>query len=206
MNVPMKTNLMMSWLKRFFGGSFLLATMLLISCGDDPEPANEEELITTLTVTLTPQGGGSIVSLKFYDADGDGPIAPVFTYQPNIPENSAALLLPDQIYAASIELLNETESPAENITVEIEEEADEHLFCFSTTLSGLTIAYADTEADYISGGTTKPVGLATTWTTGSTSGTGTVTVRLRHQPGTKTGDCPGSGETDIEVTFNVFIP
>jgi hypothetical protein len=203
MNVPM--NLMMFWLKHFFAGSFLLATMLLMSCGDDPEPANEEELITTLLVTLT-DDGGNVVTLKFYDADGDGPMAPVYTYNPNVAgPNSAAVLQSSKSYSASIVLLNETESPVENVTEEIEEEADEHLFCFTTNLNSLSISYNDTEADYIAGGSSKPVGLLTTWSVGSAIGTGTVTIILRHQPGTKTGTCPGSGETDIEVTFNVTI-
>ena len=203
----MKNNLMIRWLNRLFVGQFLLATVLLVSCGDDPEPANEEELITTLIVTLTPEGGGaSVVTLKFYDEDGDGPTPPVFTYEPNITAaNPAALLQSNTVYSARIELVNETENPVENITEEIEEEADEHLFCFTTDPDKLIITYADTEADYFAGGSSKQVGLATTWTVGSTTGIGTVTVLLRHQPGTKTGDCPGSGETDIEVTFNVNI-
>jgi len=202
----MKNNLMMRWLNRFFVGSFLLATMLLVGCGDDPEPANEEELITTLLVTLTPDGGGNEVTLKFYDADGDGPIAPVYTYNPNVAGiNSAAVLQASKNYSASIVLLNETENPIEDVTEEIEEEADEHLFCFTTNLNSLTISYNDTEADYIAGGSSKPVGLLTTWSVGPAIGTGTVTILLRHQPGTKTGSCPGSGETDIEVTFNVTI-
>lgn len=194
------------WLSRFFLGSFLLATMLLVSCGDDPEPPNEEELITTLRVTLVPQGGGTTVTMEFKDIDGDGGDDPIFTYSPNTGgESPAALLIADQIYNATIELFNESENPVEIITEEIEEEADEHLFCFDKTgLTGLTITYADKEADYITGGSTKVVGLATTWTT-TTTGEGTVTIILRHQPGTKTGDCPGPGETDIEVTFDITI-
>lgn len=196
----MTNNLMMRWLTRFFAGPILLATMLLVSCGDDPEPANEEELITTLTVTLTPQGAAGVVTLKFYDEDGDGPIAPVFTYEPSITAgNPAALLQAGMTYSASIALLNETENPAEDITTEIEEEADEHLFCF--TVGGganLNIDYDDEDGDGL------PVGLATLWESGTAS-SGTVKIVLRHQPGTKTGDCPGSGETDIEVTFAVNI-
>ncbi|MBX2968925.1 MAG: hypothetical protein KF803_06115 [Cyclobacteriaceae bacterium] len=196
-----QNNLVTRWLSRFFLGSFLLATLLLVSCGDDPEPANEEELITTLTVTLTPTGGAPI-TMTFKDLDGEGAGVPEYIYSSG---GDAAVLSASTTYTAEITLLNESVTPAENITEEVEEEADEHLFCFDKTgLTGLTITYADTEADYIAGGSTKVVGLATTWTT-TTTGEGTVTIILRHQPGTKTGDCPGPGETDIEVTFNIAI-
>lgn len=196
----MTDNLMMRWLTRFFAGSILLATVLLVSCGDDPEPPNEEELITTLRVTLEPQGGGTTVTMEFKDLDGDGAGVPVFTYTPTAPGTSpAALLAAGKTYNASIIVLNESETPAENITEEIEEEADEHLFCF--TVGGganLTVEYNDEDDDGL------PVGLATVWDTGTAS-SGTIKIVLRHQPGTKNGTCPGSGDTDIEVTFNVVI-
>jgi len=43
--------------------------------GDDtpPTPVVEEEVITTMTVTLTPDGGGTAITLKSTDLDGDGP-------------------------------------------------------------------------------------------------------------------------------------
>jgi hypothetical protein len=201
LNLP----LMMNPMKKFLACTLLLATLLLMSCGDDPEPANEEELITTMRVTLVPVAGGSTVTLEFKDLDGVGANPPVYTYTPNTGgANPAALLAAGTTYNASIVLLNETENPAENITEEIEEEADEHLFCFSSSLSTLTIEYADTESDYLSGGGNRVVGLKSKWTTGA-AGTGTVTVVLRHQPGTKTGACPGPGETDIEVTFAIAV-
>ena len=185
---------------------FLLATLLVSGCSDDPKPVNEEELITTMRITLVPQGDGTTVTLEFKDIDGDGSVEPVYTYEPSTGSgtNTAALLTSGITYMATIELLNETKTPAESITAEIEEEADEHLFCFEETLSGLTVTYADTEAKYLTDGSSKVVGLATSWQA-TTVGNGTVTVSLRHQPGTKTGDCPGSGDTDIEVTFNVSI-
>ncbi|MBL7842519.1 MAG: hypothetical protein JNK44_01555 [Cyclobacteriaceae bacterium] len=197
----MTNNLMMRWLTRFFAGSILLATVLLVSCGDDPEPPNEEELITTLTLTLTPVGeGGATVTLKFYDEDGDGPIAPVYSYIPSSGGASpAAILAANTAYTGRIELLNESETPIENITEEIEEEDDEHLFCF--TVGGganISYAYADEDDDGL------PVGLLTNWETGD-AGSGTIKIVLRHQPGTKNGTCPGSGDTDIEVTFNIII-
>ena len=195
----MKNNLMMRWLNRFFVGLFLLATMLLVSCDDDPEPANEVELITTFTLTLTPVAGGSPVTLTFTDLDGDGPNAPVLSYDPTAPGTAAALLAANTAYTGSIELLNESETPAEDVTEEIEEEDDEHLFCF--TIGGganIDYSYADEDDNGLE------VGLITNWETFDAS-TGTITIVLRHQPGVKNGQCPGGGDTDIEVTFNIVI-
>jgi hypothetical protein len=188
-------------LSHFFLCAFVVATSLLMSCSDDPEPVNEEEVITTLTITLTPVGvGGDPVILEFFDEDGDGAIEPVYTYTPTTGGGSpAGILSASTTYNAVIELLNETETPAEDITVEILEEADEHLFCF-TPGGTLNLVIESTDED----GEGLPVGIASSWVTGAAS-TGTVTVVLRHQPGVKTGDCPGDGDTDISVTFNIAI-
>ena len=54
---------------------FLLSAALIInvSCDpDDPEPPNEEEVITSVIYTLTPMGGGSAVTMSWIDLDGDG--------------------------------------------------------------------------------------------------------------------------------------
>ncbi len=194
-----QNHLVTRWLSRLFLGSFLLATLLLVSCGDDPEPANEEELITTLTLTLTPTltpTGGDPITMTFKDLDGDGAGVPQYIYSTG---GDAAVLSASTTYTAEITLLNESVNPAENITEEIEEEADEHLFCF-TVGGGANIDYSYADED----DNGLDVGLTTIWETGAAS-TGTITIVLRHQPGTKTGACPGPGETDIEVTFNVAI-
>ena len=46
--------------------------MALSSCEKDPQIPNEEELITTVTYTLTPVSGGDPVIFSFRDLDGDG--------------------------------------------------------------------------------------------------------------------------------------
>lgn len=202
----MKTESNLFFSSKFSLSTILVATLLLVgACSDDPKPTNEEELITTLRVTLVPRNEGQTVTLEFYDEDGDGSIAPVYTYNPSTGEGSLGRLAANTVYDATIQFLNETENPAENITEEIEEEADDHLICFTESLTGLTIEYADSEADYLTGGSSRVVGLSTTWTTTAATGQGTVVLALRHQPGTKTGSCPGSGDTDVEVTFNVSI-
>lgn len=170
--------------------------LLFASCGkDDPEIPNEEEVITTLRYTLSPSGGGADVVLSFVDLDGDGGDDPVIT---------GGTLSANTTYSGSLTLLNETESPAGDITEEIEEEDAEHQFFFDTNIAGLTVSYSDTDGDG------NPVGLSSSLMTGA-SGSGTITVTLRHEPdksasGVSGGDISNAGgETDIEVSFPVTV-
>ena len=174
---------------------YLLFAMIVVgstvfqACNnDDPEPENEEELITTVTVTLVPEGGGSNVVLRFSDPDGDGGDPPVIT---------GGTLSVSERYEGSIELLNESVTPAEDITEEIEEEADEHIFCY-TPSNGLPLSINRTDSDG-----TFEIGLETEWIP-ATSGEGTVRVVLKHQPGVKDGGCD-NGDTDIEIDFPITI-
>jgi len=182
-----------------FCAYFLAAALVFQGCDDDddmmPPIENEEEVITTLRMTFTPDGGGDDIVLEFQDLDADGPDAPTITVNP---------LDASTDYSVAITLLNETESPAENVTLEIEEEDDEHQFFFDTTVPELTIAYADTDGDG------NPVGLSTNVSTG-VAGSGLLTVTLRHEPdknasGVSNGDIANAGgETDIEVIFGVTV-
>ena len=178
--------------------SVFISLISIISCSDDPEDPiieNEEEVITTLTYTLTPSEGGSAVVLSYQDLDGDGANEPTITN---------GTLSAETTYSGSMTLLNETESPAESITEEIEEEDADHQFFFVTTVSGLSVAYADSDDDG------KPVGLASTLTTGA-AGSGNLTVTLKHEPdksasGVSDGVITNAGgETDISVTWTITV-
>ncbi len=175
----------------------LLAVSLFVfsSCKkDDPEPPVEEEVITTVNFTMTPMTG-SAVTMTFLDLDGDGGTAPVIT---------GGTLAANTSYAGSLELLNESETPSEDITAEIAEEDEEHQFFFSTDIAGLSVAYSDADMNG------NPIGLATTVTTGA-AGSGTLTVILRHEPnkdasGVDGGDITNAGgSTDVEIDFPVTV-
>jgi len=165
---------------------------------DDPIIPNEQEVITTLNYTLTPESGTPII-LSFRDLDSDGGNEPII---------SDGTLASGMSYIGSMELLNELEDPAEDITLEVAEEELEHQFfyetSFPTELSDVNIAYNDLDEEG------NPIGLSTVLTTGE-MGSGTITVTLRHEPnkdaaGVSSGDIANAGgETDIEVTFNVEI-
>lgn len=172
---------------------FILA---LPSCQPEkPLIDNQEEVITRMIYALTPQGGGTPVLLTYSDADGDGGNAPVIT---------GGTLQAGTTYNGVITLFNETVTPAENVHEEVQEEDEEHQFFFPNTITGLTVVYADQDANGLG------TGLKTTLTTGA-AGTGDLTVVLKHEPtkvsgtdATKNGVAAG-GETDVEAKFSIVV-
>ncbi len=196
-------------LRKFLAMFFVGGALLLTSCSDDDDstPVNDEELITTMLVTLT--DGTDTVTLRFYDEDGaDGPTEPV-------PTVSGGPLKASTTYAGSISVLNESEDPAENVNEEIEGEADEHQFFYVTNDLGITTAYTDQECDYnedpCEGSNARPVGLTFTLTTTEDTGAGKLRVVLRHEPnkdatGVSTGDITNAGgDPDIDWTFDIGV-
>ena len=182
-------------MKNLYFLATVLFTILLASCSKDnetPEAVNEEELITTLKVTLVPVSEGNTIVLTTRDLDGDGPNEPVVTVSSNLTAGVA--------YNGTIELLDETKSPADNITEEVEEEADEHQF-FYTIGSGLDVTATATNLD------SEGNLLGTEFElTANTASSGSLTFTLRHEP-TKPNDGLSSagGETDIEATFSITV-
>ncbi|KAA2218667.1 type 1 periplasmic binding fold superfamily protein [Maribacter flavus] len=175
---------------------FILLILLFTSCSsdnDNPEPINEEELITTIIVTLNPDNGGTVITLESKDLDGDGPNAPVIEVSGNLVAGTS--------YTGDILLLNESETPPENITEEVEDEDDEHQF-FYTIGDGLDITTEYVNFD----GDGNPLGTQIRLNTGTASN-GTLTFTLRHEP-KKPNDgtlADAGGETDIAQTFNLTV-
>ena len=173
----------------------LLITVTACSKDDDPLPeaVNEEEVITTMEITLT--SGGSVITLQTQDLDGDGPNAPVLTVSGNLAAGTT--------YDGVIRFLNELESPSSpeyNITAEVEEEDLDHQVFF-TVGSGLDVTTEYSNND--SAG--NPLGTQFKLTAGSAS-SGNLTFTLVHEP-TKpnTGLASAGGSTDIDATFSITI-
>ena len=139
MRTPLFINTI-SGIKRAGMSLAVVASLFLASCDNDdtPDPVNEEEVITTLIATLTPAGGGTAVVMTYQDLDGDGPNAPTVNVSGNLMGNTT--------YNGAIQVLNETESPAENITLEVLEESDEHQFFFEFTGSIAGATATDTDS------------------------------------------------------------
>lgn len=180
--------------KTIFKNALILGALALVtvSCSDDdenPEVVNEEEVITTMNITLTSATGN--ITLQSQDLDGDGPDAPVITVE-NLTANTT--------YSGIIELLNETEEIPEDVTLEVAEEDDEHQFFFVTSGAVTSTDYSDSDENG------NPVGIAFELTTGD-AGSATLQVTLRHLPAKPNdGTLEGAGgDTDIAQTFTLTV-
>ena len=174
-----------------------LVAISISSCNKDDNPAppvNEEEVITTVTTKL--MAGNQTILLTSRDLDGDGPNAPVVTSSGNLSANTT--------YTGTVTFLNETVTPASNITVEVLEEGVDHQLFFQAPTSLGTFTYSDLDANG------KPIGLQFTLAT-SAATTGSLLVTLRHLPnksaaGVSAGNIANAaGATDAAVTYSVVV-
>lgn len=183
------------------------ATLALTNCSDDntkvdiPIAVNEEELITTLTVTLTnDKDEKDIVTLYYQDLDGAEGAG-----EEKI-EVSGPLTLGAK-YNGEIEFLNESGKEVEDITEEVKEEGDEHQIFYSIKKDiASSVTYTDKDSN------DKPIGLEFILTASETAvADGGIVVTLKHEPkkdaeGVEDGDIKNAGgETDIEVSFDVAV-
>lgn len=169
-------------------------TFMACSNDDDvPEPVNEEETITTMTITLVPDGGGTNITIQTQDLDGDdGPNTPVRDISGNLAANTT--------YNGSVVFLNETESPAEDITEEVEEEDEEHQVLYVVSGNIASVSYDDVD------GNGNPVGLEFTIVTGD-AGNASFSATLLHEP-KKPNDgtlADAGGETDFTDTYTLTV-
>lgn len=187
---------------------YALLLLLMSACLDEPVREDAPELITKVTLTFTPVGGGSAVVVSASDPDGDG--------IQSIAADGTIVLQQNQTYTLNISLFNELAdptSPQYNITTEVEEEGDEHLFFFAWTNNLFSapsgdgniddrsheLDYQDTDGEY-------PIGLISQWHTILSTGNGKFTIILKHQPNSKSATSSSEdGETDLDLMFDLEV-
>lgn len=173
--------------------SFLLLVLLSLyfnSCkvDEDDMGGDEQELITTVRLIVSGAAiSGGTQTFTWKDLDGPGGNAPVIETI-RLPKESTIDL--------ELQVWDESKTPAEDITAEIEAEADDHIFLFSSSGVSLTIEPEDTD----SGG--EPVGLINTLKT-INAGSGSVRIILKHLADKSSPEA--TGETDIDVSFPVVV-
>jgi hypothetical protein len=175
--------------------AILFILIFFSGCKKDPvvDP-NENELITTVRISLLDKTGGSTTPLifEFKDLDGEGGVAPS--------KFDEILLTKGKTYDCSLTVLNESVSPADDITKEILAEAVDHQFYYSASDGLVTVSNLNTDSKGL------PVGTTATWTTGTLSGSGTFRLTLKHKPGIKAaGDLVTVGDTDIALDFKLKV-
>lgn len=178
----------------------LSVVIILNGCEDDPSSPppdeNPQELITTITLLLVNQSDTTdIVTAEWKDIDGAGG---------NLPSIDTLVLSNGVTYNGSIELLDESKNPPEDITEEVKEEANTHQF-FYTTEEGVAGRITITKNDFDTNNPPLPVGLdyIVEVSPGGVA-EGILNVILSHyDEGPKTSE-PGI-ESDIDIDFPVRI-
>jgi hypothetical protein len=200
-------------LKNIFTKAFVFAIILfVVSCDkdDSPDPENEEEAITKAVLVVTNTSDNSSETYNFeveghhhdhdddHTDDGDDD-------DDHEGEHMEVELESNSTYLFEITFFNESDpSNSIDVTKEIIEEADEHVFFYELTDSSITIESAAGDTIDSSG---DPIHLKTEWTTTSVAIVDIVAY-LIHEPITKTGVSTRTdlgGSTDAEIEFEAHV-
>jgi len=185
--------------------TLLAAAAVITACGDNPEEpipgGGDPENISRVTVTLSPQGGGTAATSNRFDPDGAQLPLPVGAA-------SATLVLHKGVtYNGVTALLNDLDANnVVDISAEVLEEANFHRFFYTISCPGVTIPVNSLNSDTQS----PPQPLGSTFqvvvdAAAATTATCTLNIQLHHFE-TNKGDGTGSNfETDLDIDFPVSI-
>ena len=174
---------------------------LITSCKDDddnPEPVNEVELITNVTLTFTNTADTSdVIIMSNVAPDGQ---EGTFTNSVN------GTFTAGQSYLLDLNITNESDpSDVDDVlNDDIIPEGDEHFFKYKNTLGMGMIR----DSSDIPGAGGSSLGVSTTWSTAA-AGTGNLQIILVHEPDTtddsnQFGSTTG-GEEDFNITFQDVV-
>ncbi len=168
--------------------TLLLSGLAVTGCEKDPDTVQEN--ITRVLVHLT---GANGFEQEFEWSDPDGGDASNATVETIVIPASAGATIQCRLH-----VYDDTKTPAKELTNEIEAEGDEHLFVFNVTGANIGVAYDDTDSNG------KKLGLQSVWTKGAAS-TGSINIKLYHEPTDKDNlNAPG-GEVDFDVSFPITL-
>lgn len=185
---------------------------------DDPipqVPGNDEEVITTMKLLIKDSITGKTTAYFFKDPDGDGGQVPFYGPSASLQTDSVLQLDTNSTYFVYVLLMDETKSPVDTTSNEVQSEGKDHLFFYnngSNTIintgthyavklagSNMEISYLDIDA----GTPQRVIGLSTRWRT-QQAGKYPLNITLRHQPGVKDGSY-APGDSDISVNWKYQV-
>ena len=153
-----------------------------------PLPGNEA--LTSMILKAVNQADPSDTpSAKWVELDPSGATPPDTSH-------ATLILRPNASYNVQIQLLDSLV----DVTPEIKDRENYHLFCFDVT-QGLNLTCTQTDRD--TNPTPLPIGLTDLFITTALS-TGHLEVTLHHQPNVKNGQC-APGSIDMDCTFSIKI-
>lgn len=178
----------------------LLTAVLFTACSKDkvdtPEP-EEQELITTMRLVVTNSTGfNKTFNYKVDNGFTSSQIGNV--------EIDDIVLAANTDYNVEVQVLNESVAPPENITEEVKEESNDHLFFYESKPSqgagSLVFSNGSKDADG------QPFNQTIIFSTGDI-GTGQLILALKHLPTNKSGQTQAEvgGETDAQAIYPVRI-
>ena len=156
-------------------------------------PPVENEYITTVKISYQNQADATDKGVATW-ADLDNNAA-------TPPDTSAAILnlRKSSQYRLEILFLDQTKTPTDTVSNEVQERANIHRICITTPTP---IGFTATATDYDTNSPAQPLGLKQSVLTDASLQNGLMRLKLRHQPSGKDGTCePGS--SDIDVRFRV---
>jgi hypothetical protein len=181
--------------------SLLLVAALIMfnsGCEEDPKSPNNEnpqELITTVILTMVNQANANdTVTVTWKDLDGSGGNAPTI---------DTLFLTSGVTYSGSIQFLDESKNPPEDITEEVEEEKNAHQVFYELhgTVEGRIVI---TVNDFDTNTPPLPVGLDyTAAVSAGGAAEGHLHVVLSHYEGTKTAVPSDESDVDIEIEVRI---
>lgn len=184
-------------MKKLTHNTFLLLTSLSLifvqSCSDDHDDDHdhENELITTAKLSFTNTTSNTIQTFSWRQPGGPGTAITFDTIR----------LYPDSTYFTSIQVLDESKTPATDITPEIRLLKDEHQFFYYSGTNRLVISNLDKDNKNF------PLGLTFTAQT-SLNGNEVSQLRvvLKHytDAAPKTTD-PQAGSTDLDISLPLIV-
>jgi hypothetical protein len=184
----------LSFLTLLLAGYFMLG---ITACSkhdehDDHDHDHENELITTVKLYVIETGTSDTVSYAWKQVGGPGTAIVV----------DSMLLKQGKIYEVFTEVLDESKTPANNITEAIRKDANSHRFVYTSNISSLLLHVLDFDTQ----SPAMELGLKFRITSPDVMGSGNLKCVLKHytssEPKTKGVN---TGSTDIEVQFPLFV-
>jgi hypothetical protein len=159
---------------------------------NDHDHDHENELITTVKLHVIETGTSDTVSYVWQQVGGPGTAIMV----------DSMLLKQGKIYEVFTEVLDESKTPANNVTEAIRMDANSHRFVYTSNISSLLLQVLDFDTQ----NPAMELGLKFRITTPDVMGSGNLKCILKHytssEPKTKGVH---TGSTDIEVQFPLFV-